>query len=837
MSKKRKYEITLITEMESSLKKVFGGMEKSLNSLEQDLKDIAASDPFHKIADNADDSKAKVEALKKASDEFGKSIKAFKDNPFIKMGTTAAKNLVGAMTEQEAAFSQIRAATGLTAKDMAQIEEAVNGLYLSGLGDSFNELSSAVTLIKQSTRAQGKELENLTRNAIIYKDVFGGDVASSVASADRLMQAFGISADEAFNLMAQGTRKGLNQTGELMGAIHEFSPQFSNLGISANEMFDLFASAFSGDGLDVGRIGGVVEEMGILMDNGGKTNAWKDALAGVNREFDMSRNTMAEIASIKYDNLQSEWTKFGRELQSEFLIPMAEGVLPVLRDLTEWATQNTGLLKNLMVVFGGGVVAKGAANIAGSFGKMYQAAMNATTGTGQATTGMKAFGLASGLLGGPVGIGITALSAITLGVMEFKRHQEEARQSLLNMGAGIEEAFNDYQGIAEHRDKVTELIGEYDQLQTVIGNAKTPSEDLEAARRRLLEVEELLIQLNPEILSAEDAKTGKFREQLGWVEQRVEAESEMAKRELEKAFIDGQSKLPDLEKEYEKLQKKAEKFEQQNEDAFNSYKKYSEFIIEHESILKNSNLTGDQRDAKIAELEQRVEEETGQYMADWRYMEAEAKKFDKKYRSSKESLKEATDELNSADQSFQSIYNTAKAKIEMDLGESIESMTARFGELTEAEKAAMYQAVEQINLLNQELDMLPDFHKINVQFVYEQLAGTANLPNSIKRKYLVDTYADGGFASRPSIFGEAGLEAAIPINNKQRSHALLDRVNQIMGHDNGGGMTQVTFAPVIHIQGGGANTAQQVQQAMEGEQERFKRWFMQMRQQERRLAF
>lgn len=60
-------------------------------------------------------------------------------------------------------------------------------------------------------------------------------------------------------------------------------------------------------------------------------------------------------------------------------------------------------------------------------------------------------------------------------------------------------------------------------------------------------------------------------------------------------------------------------------------------------------------------------------------------------------------------------------------------------------------------------------------------------------------YARGGFSSRAAIFGEDGLEAAIPINNKPRSHALLERTNRLMGRNFSG--TTFVYSPTIRIEG------------------------------------
>lgn len=61
----------------------------------------------------------------------------------------------------------------------------------------------------------------------------------------------------------------------------------------------------------------------------------------------------------------------------------------------------------------------------------------------------------------------------------------------------------------------------------------------------------------------------------------------------------------------------------------------------------------------------------------------------------------------------------------------------------------------------------------------------------------MERYASGGFANRPSIFGEAGLEAAIPLDGSSRSRGIWERTGEMSGFSSGTNI-QVTFAPVIH---------------------------------------
>ena len=67
--------------------------------------------------------------------------------------------------------------------------------------------------------------------------------------------------------------------------------------------------------------------------------------------------------------------------------------------------------------------------------------------------------------------------------------------------------------------------------------------------------------------------------------------------------------------------------------------------------------------------------------------------------------------------------------------------------------------------------------------------------------------ANGGFSDRPAIFGEAGLEAAIPIRpGSRRSLSLLSRTAELLGVRFGS--TVINYRPVIR--GGKASEIQDV---------------------------
>ncbi|MCM3632931.1 phage tail tape measure protein [Paenibacillus camelliae] len=970
--KGREYEVkfSLGGELDKSLKQALGMTEKEFNDVQKEMRKLSAADPFKEIRQDANKA---TRSVKEFDDSIGGMKNALRNVAeyagafaLIDKGLEAVTGSFAAIGEYNSSMSQIQAATGLTAKDMQLIEGSVKELHKAGLGESFTDLSDAVATTRQITQLQGQELENLTQKALIYKDVFAEDVNESVRSADVLMRQFGITADQAYNLMAQGSQRGLNKTGELLDTINEFSPQFKVLGFTAEEMFDFFATGLDAGAWNLDKVGDLVKEFdnrikdagdaaaqdalaqlfappdiddfakalmtgskatkeyqeivartdkdtaATLVKNlqaGGKKGAdsmlalasilgdsqkildgisdggvrgadalqmilsklaaiddpiekqtmgiaimgtqYEDlgqkvtgALSTINSEFDSSKATMDEIASVKYDNLATDFRKLGRELLDDFIIPLGEDAMPVLRDFTAWISENKELIKNLTMMFGGAVLAKGAVNASKSLVTTSKAAMQAATGIGNASKAAKAFSIASGLLGGPVGIATTAIAGLGAMVVSYKHHQEQARHELLNMGDSIKEAYGNYKSVQEHTSQVNSLITEYDELQRVVKNAATPTDELEAARARLLEIEQQLIDLNPDILKAEDAKSGKFREQLGLVEKMNEIESERAKRELEVNFINNQDKIDDLESEFSKLTGNVAKFEEAYNAARESYVQYRDFVNQRDAILDDPTLDYAEQSLQIESLIAKVNELTGENYRVFADIDFAFADFEEAFNSNYESLVQAQEDLDAVNNSFEQIYEVAKAYIESDLGGTIEEQAAKFNEMSEAQQQAFIKALEDVAALNRDLDLLPAEKKINVQVIYDEARGLQYAPSHIKQSIVpdyrqFDQYADGGFANKASIFGEAGLEAAIPINNKPRSHAILDEVNRMMGHDSGGSdiSNSFVFAPKVTIQGGTGKEANQVTTALEHMRPQFERWFKEMVANERRLVF
>ncbi|WP_437831774.1 phage tail tape measure protein [Niallia taxi] len=184
---------------------------------------------------------------------------------------------VVASDEYYNAMKQVQAGTGATADEMKEIKEISKNLYNNNLGEDWNDLAAAIQEVKSVTDLSGQSLETATKYAIQYRDVFGEDVTESIKASDTMMKNFGITAEQSYNLLAQGAQQGLNKSQELLDSANEYSVYFKTLGYDANEMFDVFNAGLENGAFNLDKVGDVVKEFGIRIKDG--STATSDALS------------------------------------------------------------------------------------------------------------------------------------------------------------------------------------------------------------------------------------------------------------------------------------------------------------------------------------------------------------------------------------------------------------------------------------------------------------------------------------------------------------------------------------------------------------------------------
>lgn len=168
------------------------------------------------------------------------------------------------------ALNKVQASTGATADEIKQYKALMEEIYADGKGEDLNDIANSLSVVKQNFKdiSDSADLKTITENALVLRDTFDFDVAESINAVDQLMQNFGITSEEAFNLIAQGVQNGLNENGDLLDTIKEFSGDFSGAGLSAEEMFNVLKKGTENSAYNINMIGDAMNEFGIRTKEG-----------------------------------------------------------------------------------------------------------------------------------------------------------------------------------------------------------------------------------------------------------------------------------------------------------------------------------------------------------------------------------------------------------------------------------------------------------------------------------------------------------------------------------------------------------------------------------------
>lgn len=196
----------------------------------------------------------------------------------FKVAGTAAVAAAGYMakigTEYQAATGQISAATGATGAELESLQGVMENVYGNNYGDSMADVADAVATVSQQMKGLSDgELQSVTEGAFALRDVFQYDVAESVRAANALVNNFGISGDDAMNLIAAGAQNGLDFSGELLDTISEYSVQFAKVGIDADQMFQIMQAGADSGAWNLDKVGDAIKEMSIRVVDGSDTTA------------------------------------------------------------------------------------------------------------------------------------------------------------------------------------------------------------------------------------------------------------------------------------------------------------------------------------------------------------------------------------------------------------------------------------------------------------------------------------------------------------------------------------------------------------------------------------
>lgn len=232
---------------------------------------VKVGDSFKSLENKSN--KTDLSKVKKEMDDVKSSADNLKSavGDALKEAGAAATTVGGALTgtvisanSEEKALNSLQAQTGLTAEEMTKYKDILEDVYKGNFGESQEEVANVLALIKQTTNETNpSKLKDMTENLFTLRDTYDYDFVETLRAVNMLMEQFGITGEDAFNLIAQGSQKGLNKNGDLLDTINEYSVHYKQLGYDANEFFNSLENGSNAGTFSIDKLGDAMKEFGI----------------------------------------------------------------------------------------------------------------------------------------------------------------------------------------------------------------------------------------------------------------------------------------------------------------------------------------------------------------------------------------------------------------------------------------------------------------------------------------------------------------------------------------------------------------------------------------------
>lgn len=286
-----------------------------------------------------------------------------------KVGETLTKNVTTPLTAAAAAgvaaFSAVDEGVDTIVTATGASGEALDGLVASyetiatSIPEELGDVASAVGEVNTRFHTTGEELEGQTTLFLQFAKITGGDVVSSVDSADKVLKTFGKTSDDASGLLgmvakaAQDT--GINAQG-LMDDLLANSATFKELNFSLEESVN-FMALLDENGVESGTALAGLKKAVVNLTDAGMSES--EALQTV---IDKIKNAGSETEAL---TIAQE--TFGTKGAAEMATAIREGRLS-LDDLSasmaDYSTVVTDTYNNTMDGVDGATTAANAAKIA-----------------------------------------------------------------------------------------------------------------------------------------------------------------------------------------------------------------------------------------------------------------------------------------------------------------------------------------------------------------------------------------------------------------------------------------------------------------------------------------
>lgn len=281
------------------------------------LQDRDFSSNLRRASDRSDDFGRGIVRVGNKIERFGKGAV----NVFKTVGAGAAAlggagvaalgaGVAKSIFDMDEAFSTLQAQTGATAEQMEVYGSAAKDVFKKGYGENIDEVTNALARVKQNMHnIDDGELSNVTSKAMLLGKTFDSDVNEVTRGTNNMMEAFGISADKAFDLFTAGGQRGLNFSNEMFDNVAEYSSLFGAMGYSAEEYFGIMERGAKAGVYNLDYVNDVMKEFQIRIKDGSKStdetfSAMSKSTFDLWEAFNRGEATVADVAGAVTKELE-----------------------------------------------------------------------------------------------------------------------------------------------------------------------------------------------------------------------------------------------------------------------------------------------------------------------------------------------------------------------------------------------------------------------------------------------------------------------------------------------------------------------------------------------------
>ena len=290
--------------------------ETSENNLRKALE--STNDALDAQGDKALTTAEKLEKIEAAGEKIktaGKGLSAAFTAPVVGIATAGSKYF----SDLSSAQSQVQAAFGLTKKEAENLNQSIENVFTSGMVTSIDESKTAVMELANQfpelRNASAETITDMTKKFLAIETTLGSDMTETMRGVNSLMEQYGLSGEEAMDLIAKAGQNGLDKTDELGDNLAEYVTNFKDAGYSAEDMFAILETGLDSGAYNLDKVNDLVKEFGNRLV-GGDVQSAVENLGGnfVNlykqiQDGNLSSKDAFQLLAGEINNLSSDQEK------------------------------------------------------------------------------------------------------------------------------------------------------------------------------------------------------------------------------------------------------------------------------------------------------------------------------------------------------------------------------------------------------------------------------------------------------------------------------------------------------------------------------------------------